>query len=57
MEIILLMVEKRILAVFKICSNTEIIEQESGYYTMPQFIKRINELKVHNIDVWCMEDK
>ena len=52
------MIEKRILVVFKICSNTsEIIAEESGYYSISQFIKRINELKVHNIDVWCMETK
>ena len=50
------MSEKRRLAVFKICSNTEIVEEESGYYTISQFMKRLNEVKVHNIDVWCIDN-
>jgi len=47
----------RYLVQFKFYSNTsKELETESGWFTESQFLKRLKEVKVHNIDVFCIKE-
>lgn len=45
----------QLLVKFKFYGLTEIEEEESGCFTIKQFLKRLSEVKLHDIEVNCIK--
>lgn len=49
--------ETKIIAKFIYCNKySEVISEESGQYTLHQFIRQLRKSNVHNIEVWCYKN-